>query len=254
MTIVDEQKKHMEALLHNNLDLCSFFDENKKLHDKAREALLKIASFFHKEHSLIFENVVVKDIVLIGGMASYIYSNDTDIDVVIVLGVDEGIIPQEEFRFLLKKINWGFVRKNFRFSFLNRPVDCGFNNITNFGGGVYSLLSDKWLSEPVYREFPYSIDEFHEKYWYYSKQIHKEIASFPKINNEYFSIEGCEKMNHLLIRMREDALNAKVSDELQEYCMEYQFYRCAKLFGVIDYFRDLITQSYRFNFRNEIEI
>lgn len=254
MTIIDEQKRQMEDLLHNNHNLCSFFDENKKLHDKERKALLKIASFFQKEHSLIFENVIVKDIVLIGGIAGYIYNNYTDIDVVIVLDADEGIISQEEFRFLLKQINWGFVRKNFRFSFLNRPVDCGFLNIINFGGGVYSLFSDKWLTEPVYREFPYSVDEFHEKYWYYSKEIHNEIASFPKINNEYFSIEGCEKMTHLLFRIREDALNAKVNDELQEYCIEYQFYRCAKLFGVIDHFRDLVAQSYRFNLKNEIEI
>lgn len=253
--IVDQQKQDMAKLLKNNQRLCIvLFDEDEKLFAPEKEALLKIARYRIDGILEMMPQIELKDIVLNGGMASYIYNEYTDIDVAILVDFDEKVISRQDFRLLLKRINKANYAKNYHFKLLNRSVDCFFMNDLHQGSGLYSLQNDCWITKPVYREFSFSIDEFFDAYRLYSIKIHEDIDCFEKLNSRFLSLHGCEQLEKYLFELKEKALNAKVSSPEQEYCMACQFYRCAALFGVLNHFQDYLAESYRFNLRNEIEV
>lgn len=245
---VEEQKQRMAKLLTNNQELCPLlFDREQKLYSSERHALLKIMNFVREKAERILPGAMVKDAVMCGGIASHIYNDDTDIDVALLLQTDEKIMPAEEFRLFLKKINRIMVGTGFKFRILNRQLDYGYINYLHPGSGVYSLYEDRWISAPVYREFSFTIDEFFEKYRQYSIDIHKYIETLPRINEELLSLDGCQMLDDYLFQLREDALNARVSSPEQEYCMEYQFYRCAKMFYIPQHFTEYLKASLQYN-------
>lgn len=245
----------MAKLLTNNQELCPLlFDENKKIFTTEKEVLLKIAQYRIDGILEIFPQIKITDIVLNGGMVSHIYNEHTDIDVAVLVDLGDEAVSAQDFRLLLKKINKGNYAKNYNFKLLNRSVDCFFMNYLHIGSGLYSLRKDCWVTEPVYREFPFSIDEFFDAYRQYSINIHQDIDNFEKLNSKYLSLYGCAQLEKYLFDLKENALNAKVNSPEQEYCIEYQFYRCAILFGVIKFFEDYMAESYRYNLKNEVEV
>lgn len=250
----ESQKQQMAELLRNNQELSLLlFDENQKMYDYEREALLNIANFLEEKATNLLPGAEIKDVILCGGITSHIYNENTDIDLAILLDIDEKYISKEDFRLFLKKVNKGLNMSGYLFKILNRNVDYGFMNYLHPGSGVFSLKDNKWISKPVYREFSYSIDEFFEAYYQYSKDIHERIKSFSKINEQLLTIEGSKNLENYLFSLREEALNAKVKSPEQEYCMEYNFYRCAKMFGVIQHFSQLVNESIKFAVNNPWE-
>lgn len=253
--IIVQQKQDMAKLLTNNQRLCIvLFDENKKLYTPEREALLKIARYRIDGILEIIPQIKITDIILNGGMASYIYNEYTDIDIAVMVDIDEKIISPQNFRLILKKINKGNYAKNYNFKLLNRSVDCFLMNYLHPSSGQYSLQQDCWITSPFYRDFSFTIDEFFDAYRLYSLNVHQDIDNFEKLNSQFLSLRGCEQLEEYLFELKENALNAKIKSTEQEYCIEYQFYRCAIYFGVINHFQDFLAESYRFNLRNEIEI
>lgn len=249
---IDSQKQEMAQLLTNNQELLPLlFDKNKKLYNYERQTLLNIIDFVKEKTLKILPTVQIKDAILCGGSTSYIYNDKTDIDIALILDIDEKIMPKEEFQRFLGKVNKGLALSGYRFKIIKRNIDYGLINYIRPGFGVYSIWENKWISEPIHREFSYSIDEFYEAYYQYSENIHQHIATFPMLNRDFFTPKGCEQLREYLFQIKEDALNAKLNNQEKEYCMEYNFYRCAKLFGVIPHFNKLINDSYKFYINNQ---
>lgn len=143
LDILDESIERHETL---NSKL---FDENNKLKEDVREALLNVKDEFLKELS---ENKIplrVIDIWLVGSNASFNYTDKSDIDLHIIANLDD--VCEDT---CLLQILYNYVKASFNkrhdISIKGLPVevyiqDVNSNSVSN---GIYSLQEDEWIKFP----------------------------------------------------------------------------------------------------------
>ena len=143
LDILDESIERHETL---NSKL---FDENNKLKEDVREALLNVKDEFLKDLS---ENKIplrVIDIWLVGSNASFNYTDKSDIDLHIVANLDD--VCEDT---CLLQILYNYVKASFNkrhdISIKGLPVevyiqDVNSNSVSN---GIYSLQEDEWIKFP----------------------------------------------------------------------------------------------------------
>lgn len=129
-------------------NLCSaIFDENKKMHKDIRDKLLEISDSFIE---FIGVDFFVHDIVLMGSLANYNWSSYSDVDLHIIVDFENFDYSKEflsEF-FDSKKTIWNDKHdikiKNFDVELYVQDIEDEF-----YSSGVYSILNDDWLENPV---------------------------------------------------------------------------------------------------------
>ena len=143
LDILDESIERHETL---NSKL---FDENNKLKEDVREALLNVKDEFLKDLS---ENKIplrVIDIWLVGSNASFNYTDKSDIDLHIIANLDD--ICEDT---CLLQILYNYVKASFNkrhdITIKGLPVevyiqDVNSNSVSN---GIYSLQEDEWIKFP----------------------------------------------------------------------------------------------------------
>lgn len=143
LDILDESIERHEVL---NSKL---FDENNKLKEDVREALLNVKDEFLKDLS---ENKIplrVIDIWLVGSNASFNYTDKSDIDLHIIANLDD--VCEDT---CLLQILYNYVKASFNkrhdISIKGLPVevyiqDVNSNSVSN---GIYSLQEDEWIKFP----------------------------------------------------------------------------------------------------------
>lgn len=143
LDILDESIERHETL---NSKL---FDENNKLKEDVREALLNVKDEFLKDLS---ENKIplrVIDIWLVGSNASFNYTDKSDIDLHIIANLDD--VCEDT---CLLQILYDYVKASFNkrhdISIKGLPVevyiqDVNSNSVSN---GIYSLQEDEWIKFP----------------------------------------------------------------------------------------------------------
>lgn len=143
LDILDESIERHETL---NSKL---FDENNKLKEDVREALLNVKDEFLKDLS---ENKIplrVIDIWLVGSNASFNYTDKSDIDLHIIANLDD--VCEDT---CLLQILYNYVKASFNkrhdISIKGLPVevyiqDVNSNSVSN---GIYSLQEDEWIKFP----------------------------------------------------------------------------------------------------------
>ena len=143
LDILDESIERHETL---NSKL---FDENNKLKEDVREALLNVKDEFLKDLS---ENKIplrVVDIWLVGSNASFNYTDKSDIDLHIIANLDD--VCEDT---CLLQILYNYVKASFNkrhdISIKGLPVevyiqDVNSNSVSN---GIYSLQEDEWIKFP----------------------------------------------------------------------------------------------------------
>lgn len=108
------------------------FDEHNLIYDYVRQGLLNIADFFIEQTQKAFASLKVEDIVLAGGIVSYIYNDQTDIDLgIVVCPETDGYNPdmvQQMFRY----VNRAFPQKGYRFNLFARNIDYGLVEPSHF--------------------------------------------------------------------------------------------------------------------------
>lgn len=143
LDILDESIERHETL---NSKL---FDENNKLKEDVREALLNVKDEFLKDLS---ENKIplrVIDIWLVGSNASFNYTDKSDIDLHVIANLDD--VCEDT---CLLQILYNYVKASFNkrhdISIKGLPVevyiqDVNSNSVSN---GIYSLQEDEWIKFP----------------------------------------------------------------------------------------------------------
>ena len=143
LDILDESIERHETL---NSKL---FDENNKLKEDVREALLNVKDEFLKDLS---ENKIplrVIDVWLVGSNASFNYTDKSDIDLHIIANLDD--VCEDT---CLLQILYNYVKASFNkrhdISIKGSPVevyiqDVNSNSVSN---GIYSLQEDEWIKFP----------------------------------------------------------------------------------------------------------
>ena len=132
------------------------FDENGKLKEDVRNQLLKIAIEFIK--SCKIEQYKYSNIVLVGSMANYTYTPQSDIDIHIIADFTQ-FKADDEFLgeyFDAKKDLWS---TNHDIKINGHPVECYVQNADEpyTSLGVYSLIKNEWVREPLKKMI--SVDE-----------------------------------------------------------------------------------------------
>ena len=143
LDILDESIERHETL---NSKL---FDENNKLKEDVREALLNVKDEFLKDLSENRIPLRVIDIWLVGSNASFNYTDKSDIDLHIIANLDD--VCEDT---CLLQILYNYVKASFNkrhdISIKGSPVevyiqDVNSNSVSN---GIYSLQEDEWIKFP----------------------------------------------------------------------------------------------------------
>ena len=139
--------------IHNQLNPRLFnVNDDNQLKDEIRLRLIEIADMFVE--SIQEDNIPIKvyDYWLVGSNAAYNYSNDSDIDIHIIVDMDQGV---NEY---LLHILYDYIKSNFNSKYeikvKGHEVELYLEdvNTTAVTNGIYSLKQNKWIKIPVKTE------------------------------------------------------------------------------------------------------
>jgi hypothetical protein len=136
-----------EDSTHNELNQ-SLFD-GTVLREDVRNALLKISDKFLEYIDIPFKPV---DTFFTGSCANYNYNDNSDIDLHLVFDYEKVGINEEILDKYLKSAKNNFNKK-YSISVKGIPVELGCENVNEplVSTGVYSLVTNKWISKPSFK-------------------------------------------------------------------------------------------------------
>ena len=120
------------------------WDSNNRLREEVKEAVLKIANEFVKD--LKFD-IDVTDIHIVGSNASYNYTENSDLDVHLIVRFDE---ENKELEQQLCALATSSFNKNYDIGIHGVNVEIYVEDIrsTTVSNGVYSVLNNEWIKFP----------------------------------------------------------------------------------------------------------
>ena len=144
--------------------------ENDSLVPEVRRKLLQIAEHFVE--FLKTPDLKIRDITISGSNAGYNYSDFSDIDLHIVADYDES---QTEL-FMAKKNNYNFTHD---IKIHGIDVELYVESTSNVlhSAGVFSVMRNKWISEPTHNPPKVSPREIKAKARNYAGQINQALKS-----------------------------------------------------------------------------
>lgn len=119
------------------------------LNPDVRDRLLEIANMWAESAGIKPEDI--HDIVMTGGNANYNYTDQSDIDVHLIVDYSKFGDIAKDF-FMAKKSSWQHSHPNLKIK--GYPVELFAQNIADKfpdGQGVYSLTKNEWVQHPEYR-------------------------------------------------------------------------------------------------------
>jgi len=122
------------------------FDENQMMHKDIRKKLMDIADSFVEFIGIDF---FIHDIILVGSLANYNWSNYSDVDIHLIVDFENSgysIDLLQEF-FDAKKTLWNNSNEikisNYDVELYVQDIDEEFHS-----AGIYSILKNKWVNKP----------------------------------------------------------------------------------------------------------
>ena len=136
--------------------------DNLKLKPEIKEKLLQIGKDFYADTET---DAPLKDVLFVGSLANYNWSDTSDFDVHVVIDfkdVDENVELVEKLVNALKS-KWNDEHD---IHLKGHNVEVYIQDVTkeNRSTGVYSLIQDKWLSEPQKENIQIDKEKIQEKY------------------------------------------------------------------------------------------
>lgn len=130
--------------------------ENNKLKPEIREALQKVADAFVEDLKEDEINIKVNDVILVGSNCSYNYTKDSDLDIHIIADSSALECPKE----LVDKLYSAYrsiFNKNYDITIKDIPAEI-YVELDTLGAaksnGIYSIMKDEWIKEPVQQDIP----------------------------------------------------------------------------------------------------
>jgi len=207
-----------------NKELNPLLWDGDHLKEDVRKILLSNAKKFIEFSNL--ENIKFKDIVLLGSMANYNYTEHSDIDVHLIFNFNE-ISDNKEFvkdYLKTKKLLWD---STFNIQVKGFDVELYYQDIDekNHSTGVYSLIKDKWLSKPLKKIINIDTKNVQAK----ASKYMNAIDDLEKIKNDKKFYDEYLKLKDKIKKMRENGLDKK-----GEYSSENLAYKILRNEGYLD--------------------
>lgn len=151
----------MKVRIYNDILNPAIWDNNK-LNPEIKEKLLQIGKDFYADTET---DAPLKDILFVGSLANYNWSDTSDFDVHVVIDfkdVDENVELVEKLVNALKS-KWNDEHD---IHLKGHNVEVYIQDVTkeNRSTGVYSLIQDKWLSEPQKENVEVDKEKIQQKY------------------------------------------------------------------------------------------
>jgi predicted nucleotidyltransferase len=175
------------------------WEKEGHLKPKVRENLLKIAELFYESLHIDFPIV---DIYFTGSLANYNWTNQSDIDVHLILD-----IPNDEDKDFLaeyidaKKESW---KNKHDIKIYGFPVELFAKDSEDFhkNKAVYSIQDNKWIVRPSKKNIKIDTDSIKEK----SADVMSDIDSALEINDSKERLDAIDKIKDRIKRMRKAGL------------------------------------------------
>ena len=213
-----------------------FWNDNKKLNPEVRERLLEISEEFI---GFLKVPVVVDDILFIGSLTNYGWSDYSDIDLHISLDFNQ--FPKDNLNlyeelFNVKKV---IFNSNHDITIFGYDVELYVedSNKGSYSNGVYSVLHDKWKIEPKKENVSIDKEVLSKKVKNWTSKI-DTIIDNSDVENYDESIELLDKIKDKLGEYRTSGLKNK-----GEFSYENLVYKYLRRSGHLDKLR---------NFKNEL--
>jgi len=196
--------------------------DNNQLRKEIRFKLIKIARHFAEY--LNVPRLHLKDVTLSGSSAGYNYSNYSDIDLHLVVSKTNG----NDELFTAKK---NLYNSEHDLEIKGIPVELYVQSADqkHHSAGIYSVLDDKWLVEPVHEEPTINPKDIRAKARNYASKINTSMRSG--------SIDQCRDTMDSLKRLRKAGLESN-----GEQSVENLAFKLLRARGQIDKLRKYITK------------
>lgn len=119
--------------------------EDNRLKEQVRYKLLKVAQHFIKFINI--PSIRLKDITISGSNAAYSYTENSDIDLHLVVDIPFKREAYLKSLFNAKKNQYNF-NYNIKIKGINVEVYVQSSSENHHSAGIYSILNDHWISEP----------------------------------------------------------------------------------------------------------
>jgi hypothetical protein len=190
--------------------------DNNHMRTEVRHQLLKIAKNFIE--FLEQPNLRLKDVTLSGSSAGYNYSEYSDMDLHLVVNSEE--------LFTAEKIQYN---NTYDLKIRGIPVELYVQpaSQTHHSAGIYSVLDNKWITEPTHEEPTVPVKDIRAKARNYAGQINSAMRSG--------SLDKCKQAMDDLKRLRKAGLEAN-----GEQSVENLAFKLLRARGQIDKLRKYI--------------
>ena len=200
------------------------WDDSGKIKQDVRKALLLNAKRFIEFSG--FDNIKYNDIILTGSMANYNYSENSDLDVHIILNFNQ-ISQNTEFigDFLkLKKQLWSDMLP---IQIKGHDVELYFQDAeeTHHSSGTYSLMKNDWIAKPTKKIVNINTNDIQLK----SADFINAIDDLKSNKNKKDWLKKYEKLKEKIKKYRETGL-----DENGEYSIENMVFKILRNTGYLN--------------------
>ena len=266
--ILDETLNEEGMFSDGKLDLTSFdvqtslcptfWDKNLELKEDIRQHLLKIAKDFSDtidleeifpEKEMPERGDIFKDVLFIGSLASYNYSEYSDVDLHILVDLSTLDLTDKETN-LFKKYFWyvkdAWNRKHSELTVKGYDVEVYIQDKSekNAANGIYSLLKDKWLKVPKPMD-----GKFDRNYvTYVATDYADKIEHLDKFLDEDPSdeilekiLDYAQKLKDKIVQARRDSLNGDSSNEFSNDNIVFKVLRRS---GHIELLNNVMDKAY----------
>ena len=179
------------------------WDEDNQLKAEISNKLLAIAEDFYLGLNL---DAPILDVTFTGSMANYNWTEKSDIDLHIVI---DYLALNEDYELVKRylsqvKANWN---RSHEIMIKDHEVEVYIQdaNEPHYSTGVYSILGDKWIIEPVPSEFEVSEDDVRKKIDYFETII-EFIAKLEKDNKYEEAYGDSDRLSDKLRKYRQAGL------------------------------------------------
>lgn len=148
-------KLFQEKLVYNRI-LNPKFWQNQEFDKKVRSKLLQIANDFYKDLKV---DAPILDVHLTGSMASFTWTEHSDLDIHVIIDFSEIDENTELVRDALlgKKFTWN-LRHPVQINGYDVELYVQDDDTETISAGIYSLMKDEWVKKPTYN--PPKVDTY----------------------------------------------------------------------------------------------
>lgn len=157
--VVAEDFEPIEEDIEKHDELNPKLFESGKLKKEVREQAQAVADELLKMLEEAEVKLVLKDLILTGSNASYNYTKDSDIDLHLVADTSDLEDPDNLYPALYQAYKSAFNKK-YNIEFYGIPVEVYIEcqDTPLVSNGIYSVMNDEWVKEPVQVDIP-DVDE-----------------------------------------------------------------------------------------------